>query len=303
VVDIPLPGPPVRFDTQNLDISADRLYVSHMGAGEIVVVNIRTRKVERTVGGLPGVTGVLAVHPLDRVYASVGGLHQVAVIDAHTLRVIARVDAGTLPDGLAYAPDQRKLYAADLIGGRLIAINTRTNQVADTVRLGGEPGSILFDPGSRCILVAVQTLDRIDVIDPRNERILGRFELQGAARPHGVAIDAVRRLAFVGNQSDAKVQVVDLRFMNVIGEATVGVEPDALAFDPLWRRLYVGSEAGLLSVFTETRNGLYHEGDVYIPGAHAVTVDPRTHLVYLPLANIAGQPVLRIMAGTPPRGR
>jgi len=38
------------------------------------------------------------------------------------------------------------------------------------------------------------------------------------------------------------------------------------------------------------------------PVSHArtVTADPRTHLVYFPLQDLAGQPVLRIMSGTPP---
>ena len=31
------------------------------------------------------------------------------------------------------------------------------------------------------------------------------------------------------------------------------------------------------------------------PHAHSVAVDPRTHLVYLPLENVDGKPVLRIL--------
>jgi hypothetical protein len=31
-------------------------------------------------------------------------------------------------------------------------------------------------------------------------------------------------------------------------------------------------------------------------------VDPRTHLVYLPLQDVGGRPVLRIMAAQPPGG-
>jgi hypothetical protein len=33
-----------------------------------------------------------------------------------------------------------------------------------------------------------------------------------------------------------------------------------------------------------------------MPHAHSVAVDPATHLVYFPLENVGGQPVLRIMA-------
>jgi hypothetical protein len=32
-----------------------------------------------------------------------------------------------------------------------------------------------------------------------------------------------------------------------------------------------------------------------MPHAHTVAVDPRTHLVYFPLEDVGGKPVLRIM--------
>lgn len=300
VADVPLPGPPVRFDYQSLDVRSDRLFISHMGAGAIVVFNVRTRKVEATIGGLPGVTGVLAVHALGKIYASVTGLHQVAVIDAKTLRVVARVGPIDFPDGIAYAPDRQKIYVSDELGGKLLVIHARTDSVEGIVPLDGEAGNILFDPGSRCILVAVQTRNQVYVIDPGGERILGRFDLAGADRPHGLVIDAVRRLAFVGDEGDARLLVVDMRMMKVRNTLPVGADPDVLAFDPLWRRLYVASESGVLSAFTETAAGVVHDGDVTFPHAHTVAVDPRTHLVYVPLQDVGGRPVLRIMAPAPP---
>lgn len=301
IADVPLPGPPVRFDYQSLDLRSDRLFISHMGAGTIVVFNVRTRRVEGTIGGLPGVTGVLAVHALGKIYASVTGLHQVAVIDAKSFRIVARVGTIEFPDAIAYAPDQQKIYVSDELGGKLLVIHARTDSVEGTVPLDGEAGNTLFDPGSRCILVAVQGRNQVDVIDPRGERFLGRFALAGADRPHGMVIDAVRRVAFVANMGDATLQIVDLRMMKVTGTMPVGADPDVLAFDPVWRRLYVASESGVVSVFTETASGVAHDGDVRFPHAHTVAVDPRTHLVYLPLQDVGGRPVLRIMAAAPPR--
>jgi hypothetical protein len=303
VADVPLPGAAVRFDYQTLDLRTDRLYIAHMGAGEVVVFNVKSRRVEGTIGGLPGVTGVWSVPAFSRLYASVSGLHQVAVIDTRTLQVTDRIGTITFPDGIAYAPDQQKVYVSDESGGGELVIDAKTNRVVRTLPLDGEAGNTLFDPGSRCILVTVQTRNQVYVIDPASDRILGRFDLQGAARPHGMAIDAARRLAFVANERDAKVLIVDLRTMKVTATAPVGDDPDVLAFDPDWRRLYVASESGIVSVFTEAGTGLVHEGDVQIPHAHTVAVDPRTHLVYLPLQDIAGSPVLRIMEGTPPSGR
>ncbi len=301
VADYPLPGPAVRFDYQSLDIGSDRLYIAHMGAGAIVVFNVRTHKVVTTIAGMPGVTGVWAVPEEHRIYASLTRLHQVAVIEDSAYQVVARVGDIGFPDGIAYAPDQRKVYVSDESGGGELVIDAQTNKTSK-VPLDGEAGNTVFDAGSRCILVNVQTRDELYVIDPRNDRILGRFPLQGAARPHGLAIDAGRRLAFVANERDGKVLLVDLKRPRVVDAEQAGNAPDVLAYDPDWRRLYVASESGVVSVFTVTSSTLVHEGDVTMPHAHSVAVDPRTHLVYFPLQNVGGRPVLRVMSGTPPAG-
>ncbi|HTX64901.1 MAG TPA: YncE family protein [Opitutaceae bacterium] len=302
VADVPLPGPAVRFDYQSLDLRSDQLYIAHMGAGDVVVFDVKRRQVRGIIGDLPGVTGVWAVPALGRVYASVTGLHHVASIDERSQTVTDRIGTIGFPDGIAYAPDQQKVYVSDEAGGGELVIDAKANRVMHTIPIDGEAGNSVFDPGSRCILVAVQTKNQVWVIDPASDRVLGRFDLAGAARPHGMALDAARRIAFVANETDARVLIVDLKTMKVTGSVRVGADPDVLAFDPLWRRLYVASESGVISVFTEIAGGLVPEGDVTMPHAHSLAVDPRTHLVYVPLQDIGGQPVLRIMAGTPPAG-
>lgn len=107
---------------------------------------------------------------------------------------------------------------------------------------------------------------------------------------------------FVANETNARLLMVDLKTMRVIDTDQVGDAPDAVAFDPGWRRLYVASETGVVSVFTETTTGLVHDGDIAVPHAHTIAVDPRTHLVYLPLQDVDGRPVLRIMSSDPPSG-
>ena len=68
-----------------------------------------------------------------------------------------------------------------------------------------------------------------------------------------------------------------------------------LAFDPGWRRLYVASESGIVSIFDDGERGLTAVGQYEAPHAHSVAVDPATHRVYLPLENVDGKPVLRIL--------
>jgi DNA-binding beta-propeller fold protein YncE len=89
--------------------------------------------------------------------------------------------------------------------------------------------------------------------------------------------------------------VVDLNTMKVLATHPVGKDPDVLAFDPGLKRLYVSAESGNVFVFRENGETLVDEGHISIPHAHTVSVDSNTHLVYFPLENIDGHPLLRIM--------
>ena len=88
--------------------------------------------------------------------------------------------------------------------------------------------------------------------------------------------------------------------MRVTATYPVGRGPDVLAFDPVWRRLYVAAESGVVTVFDEMGTRLKLVGEIKAPHAHSVAVDPDTHRVYLPLQNIDGRPVLRILSINPP---
>jgi hypothetical protein len=69
-----------------------------------------------------------------------------------------------------------------------------------------------------------------------------------------------------------------------------------LAFDPGLQRLYVAAESGVVTVFEERERALQLLGEYRAPAAHSVSVDPATHRVYLPLENMGGRPVLRILS-------
>jgi len=296
VAEVPLPGGPTRFDYQSLDTLSGRLFIAHLGDGHLVVFDTRERRVVADLPGFPRVHGVWAVPELGRVYASATGAHQVVVVDAKTLAVIARAAGGDYPDGLAYAPGPRRVFVSDEHGRADVVIDAGTNRTVGQVALGGEAGNTVYEPGSGCILVAVHEANDLVAIDPATAKIVGRYPVAGAAQPHGVSIDAAGRLAFVASQGNATLAVVDLTTMQTLGSYRVGEDPDVVAFDPGLHLLYVSSESGRVSVFRERGKELALEGELEMPHAHTVAVDRGTHLVYLPLENVKGRPLLRIMA-------
>jgi len=301
VADIPLPGPASRFDYQSLDPTDGRLFIAHMNADQLIVFDTKKREVVATLDGFNRVHGVIVVPELNRIFASVTGDHQVAVVDRSSLKKIIQVGDIKYPDGLAYAKSVNRVFVSDERGNADVVIDAETNTVASTIPLGGGAGNSVYDPVSDKVFVAVHGKNELVVIDPLKAKIKARTALTWLEDPHGVALDAENQLAFVAGAGNNKILTVDLRTMQFGPTLPVGRDPDVLAFDNAARRLYVAAESGHIYVFHEGNRSLEPDGDFHLPHGHTVAVDPKTHLVYFPLEDVNGKPVLRIMefTGTP----
>lgn len=290
----PLPGPANRFDYQSFDATTRRLYINHMNAERTVVFDVDKGRVLAEIAGVPRATGVWAVPAHHQIYISAAGAHEVAVVDDHTLKITARVGGIRFPDGIAYAPGADKVFVSDESGGADVVIDAATKAKRSTISLGGEAGNTHYDSVSHCVLVAVQTRNQLVAIDPISERIVQRYDLPGSDGPHGFTIDEVGRLAFISSEGNATLIVLDLRTMRPVQTLKVADDPDVLAWDSAWRRLYVAAESGVMSAFWLDGSTLKPMGEIRAPHAHTVSVDPRTHRVYLPLENVNGHPLLRV---------
>lgn len=297
IADIPLPGTVSRFDYQSYDPDRHWLFIAHLGDGAVLVFDTKARRVVKDIPGTSEVHGVLVEPSLNRVFATATGQHQIVIIDEGNLRVIARSPGGTYPDGLAYVPSAHKLYVSDETGQSETVIDTHTNRRVAVIPLGGEAGNTQYDPVSGRIFVNVQSRNELVAIDVVRDAIDLRYPLQGCDNNHGLYIDPAIHMAYVACAGDDRLLVLDLDRMRVLQSHAVGRDPDVLDFDPGLRILYVASESGTVSVFRREGQVLQKLGEGRVaPHAHSIAVDPQTHLVYLPLENVNGKPVLRVMA-------
>ena len=298
VADIPMPGPAVRFDYQSFDPASGRLYIAHMNADQLVVFDTTKRRVVANLDGFQRVHGVTVAAGIHRVYASATGTNQVAAVDTETLKIVGRAGPITYPDGLAYAPTQNKVFVSDEHGGVDAVIDAGTNKLIGKIPLGGGAGNTVYDPASSHIVVGVHGANVLAVIDPETNRIIRRLPLPGVENPHGIALDVADHIAFVAGEENHTLAMVDLNAMKLLATYQVGEDPDVLAYDPGLRRLYVSAESGKVTVFQRNGSHLASLASFDMAHAHTVAVDPKTHLVYFPLENVDGRPILRIMRPT-----
>jgi DNA-binding beta-propeller fold protein YncE len=204
------------------------------------------------------------------------------------------VAAGDYPDGLAYAPGAGKVYVSNEHDSVDTVIDARSARRLGTIPIGGDIGNSQYDAGTGRVYVASGSDNHLVVLDPGRDVVVERDRLPGCDGAHGVQVDVPeRRRAFVACEGNSRLVVLDLVTREVTGVMDVGQGPDVVALDPGLHRLYVASESGTLAIFDAgpqvRKLGAGNAG----PNAHSVSVDPCSHVVYLPLTDLGGHPVLR----------
>jgi DNA-binding beta-propeller fold protein YncE len=266
-----------------------------MGAGKLVVFDTASNRVIANLEGYRTDTGTLAVPEEGKVYTSAAGDHEEVVTDLKTLKIIARIGGARFPDGIAYASKERKIFVSDESGGIDLVIDARTNKSLGTIDLGGEAGNTHYDPVDDRIWVTVQTRNEMVKIDPTTQKIINRFPLKGSDHPHGFTIDSKNRLAYISCEGNNKLLVADLDTMAVKQSFDVHDGPDVLALDEGLHRLYVACEGDAVDVFQIESSRLKSLGSFHAPNAHTVSVDQKTHRVYIALEKVDGKPMMWVL--------
>jgi len=299
VRDIPLPGGTTRLDYQDLDPRTQRLYIAHLGDGTVDVVDTARLDVVATIDDLDAVHGIRLAPDLHRLYASATGSDEVATIDTTTNQVITRAPTGDFPDGIAYDPDTRKVYVSNANDRAETVVDAQTGQRLGAIDIGGSAGNSAYDQRTKHVLVNVQDRGHIAVIDPHTDAVIDTIDTPDCESNHGLYIDPENELAFVACEGNATLLTIDLQTGTLVDSHDVGDTPDVLAYDPQLRRLYVASESGTVTIFDEQDGKLSQVGRAHVAdSAHTVAVDPATHRVYLPLENVGGRPVVRVLEPT-----
>ena len=317
IVDVPLGAKTSRFDYQSFDPTNSRLYIAGMAQGKLLVFDTKTQKLVASLDGFPKTTGVLAVPALHKVYASVPGAGlgpsldvglgmlglspghgAVVLVDADSVKEIKRLPGGVFPDGLAYDARENRVFVSDELGSGITVIDAAADRWVARIAAGGEVGNVQYDTASARLYAPIQSNNQLAVFDPKNNTRLAAYALPGCKHPHGLAIPPNSGIGLVACDENDILVAVTLATGRILSRLPLGHDPDVLAMDPILKRLYVACESGTLSSFDISKpEAPIALGDTAVgSGAHSVAVDPASHLLYLPLANVNGVSVMRVMA-------
>src|SRR5215467_883021 len=270
------------WDYLTMDSSARRLYVSH--ATHVVVVDPDAGKVVGDIPDTPGVHGIALAPELNRGFVSNGRGNNVTIFDMKTLKTISQVaTTGDNPDSIRYEPKSSRVFTFNGRGNNSTAIDAKTGMVVGTIPMGGKPEfSVADDKGH--VYVNVEDTSEIVEIDAAKTTVTKRYSLKPCDGPSGLAIDVKKRRLFsvCGNRVMA---ISDPDTGKVIASPAIGAGSDGVAFDPTTGYAFSSNGDGTLTIVQEM-GGKWEVLDNVATqrGARTITLDPKTHHLYLPVA-------------------
>jgi len=278
------------WDYPSVDENGGRLYLSH---GNIVqVVDLKEGKLAGTIPDTKGVHGIAFASDLNKGFISAGRDTAVIIFKLDSLEVTAKVQVtGRNPDAILYDPFSHYVFAYNGGTKNATVIDGKTDKVIATIELGGKP-EFSASNGKGWVFVNIEDKNLVNVINTKTLKVIKSWPIKPGEEPSGMAIDNINNRLFIVCGESKTMVVVDSKTGKVITSLPIGDRVDGAAFDPTLKRAYSSNGDGTITVVQEiSKNEFKVLENVETPrGARTITIDSKSHHLYLPTAEFEAAP-------------
>jgi YVTN family beta-propeller protein len=276
------------WDYLTSDPKAHRLYVTH--GPRVEVLDTDSGKVVGSITGLKGTHGVALDDSGKYGYVSDGGANVVVVFDRATLASVASIPAGTNPDGIAFEPVTKTVWAFNGRSSNATVIDAGQQKVVATIPLDGKPEFPVAD-GKGTVFANIESKNEIVRFDAAARKITATWPLANCESPSGLAIDPAGRRLFAVCDG-GKMAVVDANSGKTLANPSIGDGPDAARYDSASKLAFSSNgESGTLTIIDASKDNYPVLQNLATQrGARTMTLDSATGRIYLATAKFGERP-------------
>jgi len=274
------------WDYLTVDSAGRRLYVSH--ASVVVVIDLDKNTVVGEIADTPGVHGIAIAPDLQRGFTTNGRENKSSVVDLATLKTLSKIETGQNPDGMLYEPGRQEVYIFNGRGQSATVIDAKAGTVVATIPLGGKPEFGAADPAAGRVYNNVEDKNEVVAIDTKTHTVVAHWPIAPGESATGMAFDAAHHRLFLGCGNKLMV-MLDSTNGQVAATVPIGGRVDATAFDPGTQLAFASCGDGTVTIAHEDPPGKLTVVQTLTTetGARTMTLDPKTHRIYLASAKYA----------------
>ncbi|PKL99087.1 MAG: hypothetical protein CVV19_08985 [Gammaproteobacteria bacterium HGW-Gammaproteobacteria-9] len=160
------------------------------------------------------------------------------VVDVDKEEVLAQIDVGVEPEGMAVSPDGKWAVNTSETTNMLHWIDTSTNELVDNTLVDQRPRHVEFTKDSKQLWASAEIGGTVSVVDVDKREILKTltFKIKGVhpdkVQPVGIKLSSDGKYAFVALGPANHIAVVDAKTYEVLDYLLVGRRVWHMAFNP-----------------------------------------------------------------------
>jgi len=290
-----------NWDYLRADPENHRLYIAHQT--KVEVIDTAEDKKIGEITNTPGVHGVAIANDLKRAFTSNGQGNNVSIIDLEskddagkpTFKLIGElVKTGPNPDAIMYDEKSGEVWTSN--GGRnnysATVIDAKTGKVlVDAIPLGGKPETGAIDPEAKRAYINIENKNEVVEVDQKEHKVLNHWPIAPADGPTGLVLVPDLHRLVVGA---SKMVLMDSTNGKVVATLDCGNGVDAAAYDPGTHLAFVSAGGnGTVTVAKVEADKLTLVQTLTTErGARTMTVDTKTHKIYLANGGAGGFKVM-----------
>lgn len=271
---IPLGNVKGRIDHLAVDLARQRLFVAELGNDTVGVIDLKERKVLRTLTGLKEPQGVGYVASTDTLYVANARDGSVMLFEGDGYRPSGKIEFGNDADNIRV--DRATNHVCVGYGAGALAVFDASSRakLAD-IALPAHPEGFQLSTETRQIFVNLPSTRSIAVIDNVTGQTRTSWHVLDLAGHYPMALDDASRQVIVVFRDPARLIVFSMLNGTRVADLPTCGDSDDVSFDAKRQRVYVTCGEGFVDVF-ERSDGAYRRA------AHVPTIAGARTSLFIP---------------------
>ena len=271
------------WDYVAFDSVGHRLFVARQT--RVQVIDPETGKVLGEIPGMARAHGIAFAYEFNHGFVTSGTDSTITMFDLKTLAVLGKEKGQLDADAVLYDAASKRVFSFNGDSKNATAVDAQTGKVIGNIDLGAGP-EFGVTAGDGKLYVNLEEDGNVAEIDANTMKVTRKWEMGACKGATGLAIDRVHHRLFSGcNTKGAPIMAIaDYTAGKFITSVPIGPGVDAAGFDPGTGFAFASSGGdGTLTVVHEDSPDKFSvaESVKTMLGARTMTVDPKTHKVYV----------------------
>jgi len=298
-----LPDVSGDMDHLAIDTAGQRLFVCAEDNGTVRVIDLKTRKVLRTLKGFDTPHSILFVPEQKELYIT-DGSKGVKVLDSDSFQVRKTISTTPGADSIGVDRENHRLYAVS--GGKDVKMTTSAISDIDTKQgklirevpiIGAHVEAMALEKNGSRLYVNVTDKNYLGVMDRSSGKMVAQWHISEAKQNAPLAFDESTKRLFVVCRDPGMLVILNSETGKTVASFPTGARADEVVYDAAHRRIYVTAGEGKIYPYEQIDADHYKALDpvVSAPGAKTAVLDPNSSRLFVSVSPGEGKTGAKVL--------